>query len=1342
MKEIQIGSERVNSEITLSAARFASDASAGCLHELFEAWVDLRPEAPAILGDGLRLSYKELEDRANRLARGIRACDVGPGDLVGIYFERSAEPIVAILACLKAGVAYVPIDPIYPADRIRHILLEADVRLVLTDRALAARAQDFFSGRLLVTDAPGEEVAGQSVARLSRTETGVTPQDLCYVIYTSGTTGRPKGVMTEHRNAWKFVLAFNEVCSTTAEDRIYQGFSLSFDGSVEEIWMAFSNGAPLLVGTPQTPRFGNDMARFLSSHGVTYFSTVPTLLSTMTEDIPSLRQLVVSGEACPPELVARWARPNRRILNAYGPTEATVNTTVAECVPGKPITIGRPLPGYDVYILDADLRPLPPGERGELFVGGDTLARGYFKQPELTNERFITSPFVGDSKPARLYRTGDSARINAEGEIKFFGRLDGQVKIRGYRVELAEIEAVLLECPRIRSATVSLFERDRLRELAAYIIMDDVGATLDRNAVLELLRSRLPDYMVPGYLDILSEFPTLASGKVDRKRLPAPGSPLVRTARNVVPPATALETTIAEVWRKLFGVAEISVEDDFFLDLGGYSLLAAQMVMMLRSEAGLTVAVRDAYRFPTVQKLAAHLAAAETRPATETSTAAEATPSSRAVFESLPPGVRWACVTLQTLSLYFIYSLWTIPFCAFLLLGLKVSEGELALKTAIAFGVAIGSATWPALLFLSIAAKWLIIGRYKPGRYPVWGLYYWRWWLVTRLQGMSGAGALTGTPLMRVYYRLMGAKVGRDAALDTAQCFIWDLLTIGDETSIGADTQLLGCWVVDGVLVIGRVDIGSRCFIGIHSALGLNVRMKDDARLDDQSLLPDGAVIEAGESRRGSPALPAPVPVPEPGPHRVPQSRRSALLYGMAHFILIEWLGWLLLLPAAALAVGIYFAYVSGGWTWGLSAMLLSVPAAEVFYCFFIAGLKALALRRPAPGVYRLDSVFYLRKWFVDELIKFSRVVLLPLYTTLYLPPWLRLLGARIGARAELSTVWYFSPEMLDVGEESFFADGSIVGGKRIFRGQCEIGVNRIGRRSFVGNSAILPVGHGLGDQCLLGVLSAPPSTAEASVPDGTEWLGSPAFALPHRPKVEGFSDAVTYQPTPKLYLQRALIDGLRILIPGYIALVSGGAFFVTLSFCRLWFGTAGMFALAPVLGILTSIVLCLIVSGLKKMVMGTFQPVIKPLWSPYVWLNEMINGIYESVMAPAMVSYLGTPFIAPLLRLMGCKIGRHTFIASTLFSEFDLVEVGDYAALNHASVVQTHLFEDRIMKSSYAKIGSECSLGNMAIMLYDAEMQQGASLGPLSLLMKGETLGPFTRWHGIPTVPAPHSET
>jgi non-ribosomal peptide synthetase-like protein len=427
-------------------------------------------------------------------------------------------------------------------------------------------------------------------------------------------------------------------------------------------------------------------------------------------------------------------------------------------------------------------------------------------------------------------------------------------------------------------------------------------------------------------------------------------------------------------------------------------------------------------------------------------------------------------------------------------------------------------------------------------------------------------------------------------------------------------------------------------------------------------------------------------------------------------------------------------------WT-ALGVLVAAVPVGVAITCLFVAALKRLVLPRAAAGVMRIDSFLYVRKWLSDGIMAACRSTLLPLYTTLYLPPWLRLLGARIGRRAELSTVWHFAPELIEVGEESFFADGSIIGGRRSHRGLCQLGKNRIGRRSFVGNSAILPVGASLGNGCLLGVQSLPPRSPSGAgsgagagtTPDGSEWLGSPSFALTYRPRIGNFDEEVTYHPTPKLYAQRAVIDALRILIPGYIGLAGfvGTIFLYNLILTHA--GLGPLVALAPVLAIGFGLVSMLIVAGLKWAVMGTFKPIIKPLWSMYVWLNEMINGAYESVMAPALNAYLGTPFAAPLLRLLGCRIGRRTYIGTTLFSEFDLVEVGDYAALNLGAVIQNHLFEDRVMKSSYLKIGAGCSVGNMAVVLYDSEMQDGSVLGPLSLLMKGEKLPRDERWLGIP---------
>jgi non-ribosomal peptide synthetase-like protein len=419
-----------------------------------------------------------------------------------------------------------------------------------------------------------------------------------------------------------------------------------------------------------------------------------------------------------------------------------------------------------------------------------------------------------------------------------------------------------------------------------------------------------------------------------------------------------------------------------------------------------------------------------------------------------------------------------------------------------------------------------------------------------------------------------------------------------------------------------------------------------------------------------------------------------------------------------------------------IAAVPLAATVTIVTFCLWLVVLNHLFLPSVRPGVYRVDGWFYLRKWASDRLMQISRTVARPLYTTIYLPAWLRLLGAEIGRRAEISTVSQISPKLTHIGEQSFFADGSIVGGNRIHRGAMELRESRIGRRSFVGNGAILPVGSSLGDNCLLGCLSAPPS-AHAQTPDGTEWLGSPSFALPRRPRVGGFDASVTHEPTRKLIIQRLLVDGLRIVLPA--TLVTGA--FVTLcevvEYTHERLSTLAWLLDVPVIEIGVAVATLLCVVAMKKLLIGTFKPTVKPLWSMFVWLNEALNGAYETVAAPLLSLLLGSPFVVPWLRMMGCRIGRDVYVETTLFSEFDLVHVGDGAALNAGAVVQNHLFEDRIMKVSVVDIGDRCTVGNMAIVLYDTEMKAGSSIGPLSLLMKGETLAPGTRWIGIPTAQA-----
>jgi non-ribosomal peptide synthetase-like protein len=1308
----------------------------GCLHHVFEARAGLLPEAPAIVSGETAISYGELDERANRLARYLRSRGVATGDLVGLLVERSPDAILAILALLKAGAVYVPLDPSHPADRLRHMLDEGRITSVVSEGPLR-EVSSKLEVRVVEVDDPSRPWSSESADRIAAEDIGLGEGHLAYVLYTSGSTGKPKGVMAEHRNVVSFIRAFDDVVRLTHHDRVFQGFSLGFDGSVEEMWMAFSNGAALVV-PPRSARrvVGDELGGIITAGRATVFSTVPTSLSMISGTLPTVRLLIVSGERCPPEVVDRWATPRRRMLNVYGPTETTVNATAAECRPGLPVTIGRALRGYELSILDPDGRPVAAGEVGELYVAGPGVARGYLGQPELSASHFVTiSGRHGLGQ--RAYRTGDRVRMGDDGELVFLGRADNQVKVRGYRIELSEIEAVLSAHPSIGAAVVSVHEHDGTSDLAAYVTPRQAGGVVDRAALLDHLASKLPGYMVPAFLEVLASFPALPSGKVDRPRLPAPGTRLARDDRAMRAPRDGLERDLLRVFSRVLKNDDVSIDDDFFRTLGGYSLLAAKLVSQLRAECSFEVSLRDVYEHASVEALATHLrsrVAGRARSRRSKAKPSQRTPASR-VFEQLPRATRLAGAAVQAVALYAVFGLTVAPYLAWILPLRAWERGSLSLGGFVACWLLATAAAWPALLALSVVVKWLVIGRFKPGAYPLWGSYYVRWWIVRRFQIMAFPGFAAGTPLLPLYLRAMGAKIGKGCTIDTSQCAIFDLLAIGDETSVGVETQLLGYRIEDGQLLIGSIDIGRRCFIGIHSAVGLNARMGDDGRLDDLSLLPDGGFMQRGESRRGSPAAQAEVCVPEPEQAAV--ARRRPILFGLLHLAALYGTA-LALLPA--LAPGAALVWAAEG-AWGSAGTFAALPlaglATMLAFCLWVALLKRVVLFRVRPGVYPVESALYLRKWTVDLLMQASRTLAKPLYTTIYLPAWLRLLGAKVGRRAEISTVSQLSPELVELGEQSFFADGSIIGGRRLHRGLVELRRQRVGKRSFVGNSAILPTGTSLGDGCLLGCLSAPPEGAE-TVPDGSEWLGSPSFVLPHRVKVEGFDESVTHEPTRKLIAQRLAVDAMRIALPTVLAgaQVAGFAALADCAAERLPFG--GWLAVLPAAAIVAAMAGLAGAILTKKVLIGTFRPTIQPLWSMFVWLNEAVNGAYETVAAPILTPLLGTPFCAPWLRGMGCHIGRHVYLETTLFSEFDLVHVGDFAALNAGAVIQNHLFEDRIMKASTLVVGDDCCVGAMAVVLYDTEMLSGSSIGPLSLLMKGETLAPATQWIGIPTALVP----
>jgi amino acid adenylation domain-containing protein len=564
----------------------------------------------AVVTDAFSVSYRDLDNRANQVARYLIERGVKPGDRVGLLFDKSVETYVALLAVLKANAAYVPLDPGFPTERLRFILTDAAVKTVVSMSCFESKLCDF-DVQPFFLDAGKRDIDAKPSRRLGAGEVLPPVDQVCYIIYTSGTTGNPKGVVIEHPSICNFVRVAAELYGFRPGDRVYQGMTIAFDFSIEEIWVPLMAGATLVPGTPGMSLLGEELADFLEDRGVTCMACCPTLLATIERDLPRLRILLVGGEACPHNLVVRWSRPGRTILNSYGPTEATVTATLKTLTPDQPVTIGQPLPTYAIVILDpvAD-QAVPHGERGEIGIAGIGLAAGYLNRDELTQQKFIPDFLNLPNNPSkRIYRTGDLGRINDDGEIEYLGRIDTQVKIRGYRIELVEIESVLLEMPEVAQAVVSTFEPEPgSPELVAYYALKQGAARPSRNDVAQALRRRLPAYMVPAYLEELPFIPMSASNKADRKQLPKPSALRFQSGEKLIAAKTENERLLAASLAELLSLDNVSTEDHFFDDLGTNSLVMARFCARIRRHPGMSNAsMRDIYLNPTIAKLAAHL---------------------------------------------------------------------------------------------------------------------------------------------------------------------------------------------------------------------------------------------------------------------------------------------------------------------------------------------------------------------------------------------------------------------------------------------------------------------------------------------------------------------------------------------------------------------------------------------------------------------------------------------------------------------------------------------------------------------------------------------------------------
>ncbi len=577
------------------------------LHHLIAEQVAQTSDATALVFENHHLTYQELGRRANQLAHYLQALGVGSESLVGISAERSLEMVIGLLGILKAGGAYVPLDPTYPRERLAFMLADAQVPVLLTQQRLV---QDLpaHAAEVVCLDTGWDLISQSSEAAPAN---GATADSLAYAIYTSGSTGRPKGAMNTHRGICNRLLWMQEAYRLTPADRVLQKTPFSFDVSVWEFFWPLLTGACLVVARPEGHKDSAYLVELIVEQHVTTMHFVPSMLQLFVEErnvgaCQSLKRVICSGEALPFDLQTRfYARLGAELHNLYGPTEAAVDVTFWACEredDRRTVPIGRPIANTRIYLLDAQLRPVPVGMPGELHIGGVGLARGYLERAGLTAARFTPYPF-SDQPGARLYKTGDLARYRSDGSIEFLGRIDFQVKVRGFRIELGEIEAMLNQHPTVRETVVTVHQDGFSdQRLVAYLVPSQAQPPAT-DELRRFLQTRLPEYMVPAAFVMLEALPLTPSGKVDRRALPAPDHDRVRSAVEFVAPRTEAEAQIATIWRQVLGIETVGIDDNFF-DLGGESFKAIRAVRKI----GESVSVIALFQHPTIRELAAYLA--------------------------------------------------------------------------------------------------------------------------------------------------------------------------------------------------------------------------------------------------------------------------------------------------------------------------------------------------------------------------------------------------------------------------------------------------------------------------------------------------------------------------------------------------------------------------------------------------------------------------------------------------------------------------------------------------------------------------------------------------------------
>ncbi|KAJ3030349.1 UNVERIFIED_CONTAM: hypothetical protein HDU68_009383 [Siphonaria sp. JEL0065] len=1336
------------------------------LHEFFERSADIHPNAIAVEFGNAQMTYVELNNFSNRMARFLVSCySVKPEEIVCLHFERGIDMIAATLAVLKTGAAFCPIDPEAPPDRISSMLDDTKSRIILTSRLvpkvnLPKNCQIVNLESSLIS----KEIASLSDGNI---QSSLRPTNLAYVLFTSGTTGKPKGVLIEHQNVCHMLNAFMEKYPKTFRRLAFASYT--FDLSILDQFSCFASGATLvLVSKDVLLTDPSSVIRLLNIDSIMVSPSYLALID-VEKVTGCLRTVKIGGERYVRSQILPFIKSGITVLNGYGPTEASVNTACS-IVTEKTITnsIGLPFTNTFHYVLDSAAdKPAAIGTIGELCVGGGQVGRGYLNRPDISARSFVSNPFA----LGVMYKTGDLARMHANGHVEILGRIDQQVKLRGFRIELGEIESAIIQHPAISAAAVIMREDQPGNQYLAAYVVKSFGLDASSNELKSHCAGSLIPYMIPTAFMFLDKLPVTNNGKLDKRALPVPIFETASFDDNkslIVDPRSPTEVLVHSTWCRAFGLRKISILDDFFDSLGGHSLLAARIVNTLRSSQPEynKLSIKDILTVGrTIEGLAKRLDSFSSSGTPETNL--ESVDNCGVMMplnKGMSPSV-FLCFQILGIMIH----LGVIGACAFIAITTADTVTKTSLNerfslivsplSAVAFG---GS-----YLICTILIKWIFLQTVKPGDYPIRGTFHLRWWMVNisfQIAKTLLLPFLRESQLFNVYLRALGFRIGRGTIVDTVNLSGFECVEIGDFSFVGDDSTVLGHqYEVDRIRLV-KTAIGSKCITGTRSIVNPGVIMDGGVILGPMSSA--FGKLSGGNAYHGSPAVlrgPAEKVEMDPGF----TTRLVTGIYQPICLFLVTFLAFTAQLPGSHL-----FAYLPEGTNPYVKIVFSATILGYLYslmYALQVVVLKWLLVQQSKEGEFELGIWYRMRRYLFDRLVvnflhhtitaaAFQGSILLPLY--------LRLLGAKVNWKVWLADIGIRTGVDLVTIQE-----GVVMGGDNLVYSHSVMG-NRISFKSVVvetasntGNSVVVLPGSRIGRNTLVGDLTL----VEGQLSERSVWIGSPCVRIQqldsskldskkqqavamlqkyaHHTRtakdsaatvalVDAETDASNSTPEPEDSTWRTILREIWILalkftmfFPEMVTIL----FFTWTHILFLdWFGpTAGLW-LIPINAIACIYFVILCIWFVKTVFVGKFIGSTSVfsfkflVWTTYGSIYNVLGNVFLFIQ--------GTALLPAFLRFMGSKVGRNVYMEGIPPIETDQLEIGDDAIIMDRVVLQPHVIDHATLQFARISIGDGVVMEPKSSLQALSTLSKGSKLKALSFVMKGETIPEDTVWAGNPS--------